>query len=351
MPLLAFGTSDRKNLPENVERQPQWPETNAEDTSGSGFAAVEGRLDEASDDGQPGRSQSGGGDPQPDGMRTGHRDRLLGGLVPRCANVRCDSVWLRFWRRRRSPVFEGGWCCSERCTRAMVTEAVSREMRARGSGTERHRHRIPLGLLMVERGWISGKQLQDALKMQRSAGGGRLGHWLVRQGAIDETTVTRAVGSQWGCPVLAVESYTPEGLTSMMPRLFLDAFGALPLRVAAGKILYLGFEERLDPALALAVERMSGLKVESGLVQDSVFRAAHARTLNAPFPRVKLVEAASEPAIAAALSRIIEQALPVDSRLVRVHDCLWLRMWLRRQQGSIPDVEDIRDVIYTAGGA
>ncbi len=66
-----------------------------------------------------------------------------------------------------------------------------------------------------------------------------------------------------------------------MPRLFVDAFGALPLRVAAGKLLYLGFEDRLDPVLALAIERMTGLRVESGLVQGSLFRLAHARMLNA----------------------------------------------------------------------
>ena len=34
---------------------------------------------------------------------------------------------------------------------------------------------------------------------------------------------------------------------------------------------------RLDPALALAVERMTGLRVESGLVQGSHFRPAHTR--------------------------------------------------------------------------
>ena len=49
--------------------------------------------------------------------------------------------------------------------------------------------------------------------------------------------------------------------------------------VAAGKIVYLGFEDRLDPVLALAVERMTGLRVESGLVQESLFRPAHARML------------------------------------------------------------------------
>jgi hypothetical protein len=76
-----------------------------------------------------------------------------------------------------------------------------------------------------------------------------------------------------------------------VPRLFVDAFGALPLRVAAGRLLYLGFEDRLDPVVALAVERMSGLRVESGLVQESLFGPAHARMLSAKFPAVELIEA------------------------------------------------------------
>ena len=97
--------------------------------------------------------------------------------------------------------------------------------------------------------------------------------------AVSEQLVTRALGLQWSCPVLGLELHDAERLTALLPRLFVDAFGALPLRVAAGKILYLGFEARLDPVLALAVERMTGLRVESGLVQESLFRAgpyAHA---------------------------------------------------------------------------
>ena len=132
-----------------------------------------------------------------------------------------------------------------------------------------------------------------------------------------------------------MEFHDPEGLTALLPRLFVDAFGALPLRVAAGRILYLGFEDRLDPALALAVERMTGLRVESGLVQESRFRPAHARMLEARFPAVELIEAATEPALAPALAKAVERARPVESRLVRVHDCLWLRMWLRPQTGPL----------------
>ena len=98
---------------------------------------------------------------------------------------------------------------------------------------------------------------------QRTAGVGRLGHWLVQQQGVNEKLVTRALGLQWSCPVLAMEYHDAEALTPLVPRLFIDAFGALPLRVAAGKLLYLGFEDRLDPVLARAIERMTGLRVNA----------------------------------------------------------------------------------------
>jgi hypothetical protein len=266
-------------------------------------------------------------------------------LFATCANPACTSGWLKLWRSRSGPVFEGGWTCSPACTGARVATAVSREMEARGVTEESHRHRIPLGLAMLEQGWITGAQLRGALEAQKAAGGGRLGQWLVRQQGVSEQLVTRALGLQWSCPVLQMESHDAEGLTALVPRLFVDAFGTLPLRVAAGKILYLGFEARLDAVLALAVERMTGLRVESGLVQESLFRPAHTRMLNAKFPPVSLIEASSEPALVRALSQRIEKARPVEARLVRMHDCLWLRLWLRLQTGPLPDSSSIEDLI------
>ncbi len=186
--------------------------------------------------------------------------RVHAGIFSTCSNPRCGSGWLRLWRHRETPVFEGGWCCSPGCTAARVAAALAREMDGRGSARESHRHRIPLGLAMLEQGWITPSDLRAALAAQRAAGGGRLGGWLVRQQSVNEDLVTRALGLQWGCPVLGMEFHNPEGLTALVPRLFVDAFGALPLRVAAGKILYMGFEDHLDPALALAVERVSGFR-------------------------------------------------------------------------------------------
>jgi hypothetical protein len=271
--------------------------------------------------------------------------RIRPGWFETCANPACGSGWLHLWRSRSAPVFEGGWSCSAACTAARLSAAVGREMDGRGSLQEIHSHRIPLGLVMFEQGWITSGQLRQALGAQKVAGGGRLGHWLVRHEGVSEQLVTRALGLQWSCPVLPMELQDAEALTALVPRLFVDAFGALPLRVAAGQLLYLGFEDRLDPVLALAVERMTGLRVESGLVQGSLFRAAHTRMLNAKFPPVELLEAGSEPALVQALAKTMEKARPVESQLVRVHECLWLRMWLRPQSGPLPDSASVRDLI------
>jgi len=271
------------------------------------------------------------------------------GLMETCSNPGCGSGWLHLWRSRLAPVFEGGWNCSAACTAARVAASVRRELEGRGSAQENHRHRVPLGLVMLEQGWITAGQLRQALDAQRVAGGGRLGQWLVRKQGVSEALVARALGLQWSCPVLPLEFHDAEALTVLLPRLFVDAFGALPLRVAAGKLLYLGFEDRLDPVVALAVERMSGLRVESGLVQESLFAPAHTRMLNAKFPPVELIEATSEPAAANALAKSVEQARPVESRLVRVHDCLWLRMWRRPQAGPMPERGAIQDLICSIG--
>jgi hypothetical protein len=275
--------------------------------------------------------------------------RVRPGFFQTCANPSCGSGWLHLLRSRTAPVFEGGWSCSAACTAARVGAAVRRELDARGSAEQSHRHRVPLGLVMMEQGWITSGQLHRALEAQRGAGVGRLGHWLVRRQGVSEQLVTRALGLQWSCAVLPLEFHDAEALAPLLPRLFVDAFGALPLRVAAGRLLYLGFEERLDPVLALAVERMTGLRVESGLVAGSQFRQAQARMLSSRFPPVELIEAGSEPAVVQALSKAIERAQPVESRLVRAHDCLWLRMWMRLQSSALPEFASVEDLICSIG--
>ncbi|WP_058185812.1 GspE/PulE/PilB domain-containing protein [Terracidiphilus gabretensis] len=274
-----------------------------------------------------------------------------GGLMQTCANPQCRTGWMQLWRNRSGPVFEGGWSCSAACTEARVRTALSRENKGRTGTKQPYRHRIPLGLLMLEKGWITESQLRGAVTSQKQ-NGGRLGGWLVRQQGVSGELVTRALALQWSCPVLPTAGHDPEGLAQLVPRLFVDAFGAVPLRLAAGKVLYLGFEDRLDPVLARAIERMTGLRVECGVVADADFGAAQERALRTKYPSVELVEAVSEETLARAMGRAIEKAGPAEARLVRVHDFLWLRMLRKAEPGAgiFSETGTVEDVIGTVGG-
>jgi hypothetical protein len=195
-----------------------------------------------------------------------------------------------------------------------------------------HRHRVPLGLVLLSHGAVTRDQLRAALTRQRTAGG-RLGMWLVREHGVEERAITRALGAQWGAPVLTLDNHSPEKVAAVVPRLFVDAFAFLPLRTAGGALLYLGFADRIDRSASFAIERMSGLRVEAGLVADRVFGPAHRRMLAAAFPPARLVEAAGVDGLVATLARGVEALRPAEARLVRMHDYFWLRMW-RRAEGQ-----------------
>jgi hypothetical protein len=267
------------------------------------------------------------------------------GLINRCANPQCSSGWLHVFRKRSVPIFEGGWTCSPECTESRVLSAVRREQDGRSSARKVRRHRIPLGLLMLEKGWINQEQLRKALEAQRSYRKARVGEWLVEQGATDEETVTRALGLQWSCPVLSPEPGISEISGSIIPRILIEVTRALPLRVAAGKILYLGFEESLDTMLALAVERITGLHVESGVVASRGFKKSFQEALRGRFAPLRLVEAASEVAAARLMAKAVERAQPLGARLVRIHDFLWMRMTLPQSPRHVSDISSLSDVI------
>ena len=85
----------------------------------------------------------------------------------------------------------------------------------------------------------------------------------------------------------------------LLPRLFVEAFGALPLRDASGRIAYLGFEQSVDTALAFSVEKMTGKRVESGILPSSLhLEGAGQDAGNQAFAEAQVAEAASEYAAA-----------------------------------------------------
>lgn len=273
-----------------------------------------------------------------------------------CGNAECTSGWTMPWRSRRRPIFEAQWGCSGRCVLGMVKAAVRRELGDRAeSSVAPHRHRVPLGLLMLAQGWITHPQLQKALAAQRQSGMGRIGEWLMSECGLEGEQIVRGLSMQWGCPVLTTEGFSPVAMALVMPKLFIERFGLLPLRVAGSRILYLGFADRLDASAAFATEQMAELKVESGVVEGASFEAARSRLMACDEVEMKLEALEDRDAMAARITALLEQKQPIASRLVRVHQYFWLRMWLEsgalgRAAGSLPATsDDVKDHVFSFG--
>jgi hypothetical protein len=271
-----------------------------------------------------------------------------------CGHIECANGWTPPWRSRRRPIFEGNWGCGGRCVLGLVEAAVGRELSdaVHPDIPSPHRHRIPLGLMMLSQGWITQAQLRKALSAQREKGTGRIGDWLKSECGLSAEQIMRGVSMQWGCPVLSTEGFSPDLMALVLPKIFVERLGVLPLRVAGSKILYLGFSERLDASTALAAEQMSQLKVESGVVDADQFEAARCKLLECAGAELKAETTTDKDSMAARITAILEQKRPVESRLVRLHEYYWLRMWLEHgsmsKVGTLPATgEDVLDYVFS----
>jgi len=273
-----------------------------------------------------------------------------------CGNTACQSAWTFPWKSRRRPVFEERWACSGRCLLTMVRASIRREVGdGRRDGADvQHRHRLPLGLVMLSQGWITHPQLQRALEAQKSEGSGRIGDWLVSECGLEAATVTRGLSVQWGCPVLTTDGFSPTAMAMALPRLFIERFGILPLRTAGSKLLYVGFEDHLDASSAFAAEQMSGLRTESGVVVQESFREARERLLECKFAPVTECQVPDGDTLAKALATVIERRQTGASRLVRLRQYYWLRTWIagggNAKAGNLPArADDAGDYLFTIG--
>ena len=274
-----------------------------------------------------------------------------------CGAPSCSGGWAMPWKSRRRPIFEQEWGCSQKCLKALVNAAVRR---VSGEGiadneTTPHRHRVPLGLVLLAQGWISHPQLRSALDAQRASGRGRIGDWLTQSCGLPEDRIARGLGVQWSCPVLGLDGFSAASMALVMPKRLIAEFGMVPLRVAGSRLLYLAFEERPDAAVALGVDQMSGLKVESGLLPGTQFDAARSAVLAAEGVPVHMKLVADSDGLVAAIVRAVDQSQPLATRLVRVHQYYWLRMWLEsgatQGTGTLPPgPEDVVDNLFLVGG-
>ena len=202
------------------------------------------------------------------------RERLL----PRCSAPDCYRSRRLFpsYRRKASGILlDRHWFCSAACASSLLSLRVHNLVS--GFAVERQRsHRLPLGLLLVNRRVISYQQLQEALRLQRDSRQGRLGSWLRQLGYVSDTQIAAALGQQWGCPVFPLGARPVSALlASLAPFTLFQSARAVPVHISSdGLGLHVAFSERMDHTLLYALEQMLHVRTFGCVATESSVVAA-----------------------------------------------------------------------------
>ena len=135
----------------------------------------------------------------------------------------------------------------------------------------------PIGGLLVERGWISGGRLEEALDYQRRFGG-RIGSILVNMGALTERQLILVLADQLECEILgepADHAFSPATLPPLRAE-FLLQHDAVPVAVADDRVL-VAVRDPLDFELVSAVERETGKRFVALLAPERELRSLKER--------------------------------------------------------------------------
>jgi hypothetical protein len=224
----------------------------------------------------------------------------------------------------------------------MIADAVRSQIESWEPAPAERALRMPLGLILLSRGWISHRELQEGLAAQRQAQNGRIGEWLHRLHGISEETITKALGIQWSCTVLPSGMPGLEFARWLIPAFLRTRYGLAPLRQGSDRALYLAGKYRAEHAAARAMEHMLRERVHAAFLEDSAWSVADGDGADSTELHLP-----GRDGVVACIRELIEESRPSDARLVRVHDHLWLRMWLR-SRGSHP--VQIRDTVLPLRG-
>jgi len=243
---------------------------------------------------------------------------------PRCARADCVSRPL-IWRRTPMIRMDDRWLCSARCVEAEARATFEHMSMPKEPAAG---HRVPLGLLMLARGFLSEAQLQTVLAAQRQARGGKIGSWAQRLNFSTERQVLTALSLQWSCPVLALQTPPDFTCTAMIPWKLLQALRMMPVRfIRSTRLLYLALCEGIDHGALLAIEQMLVCHVVPCLVSDHAMDAWIERKSSWTAPGVRVFNQTSGAAEMARITASYAGRLCADQiQIVRCGAHGWVRL-------------------------
>lgn len=255
--------------------------------------------------------------------------RLAGGTVLRCAAPGCGRAAVCHAMFRHDGIVLGtDWLCSPGCFRLAIARVIGKPPRASEfSRSTRATFRSQL----LRNGDVSTEQLDEAERWARMQGVS-LADALLALEHITETQLGAALAAEAGCGYCAQPPSENVAAASQLSALLGKHFGAAVVHASPSRLL-LGFRRKVDARLARALEQMSGLRVESCIVADAVWRRQQpgSQTLIAAARDYASVEELTRGLLDAALGHRAETA-----RVVQAAEMVWARFW--NAEGGFIDV-------------
>lgn len=196
------------------------------------------------------------------------------------------------------------------------------------------RYRLPLGLLLLSKGLISGQHLQEALKAQRESQRGRLGEWLRQQGVVTEEQLTAALGIQWGLPVFHLaESSGFAECAAMAPLEIMEASHmALVHFMPTSRLLYVAFSDGIDFGALRALEQILECNTQPCVIGETEMAEAYENIRRLPRPSETVLDCPRTARELAATVRAWIEANSVGSVMAAPFP---EHIWLRIESSSI----------------
>lgn len=248
----------------------------------------------------------------------------------RCQNPRCPRPrrpWWQ-WRQPKGIWLNKRWYCGLECFEQAAASLFVR-MDLKGGKSRQGRYRMPLGLLMLSKGLITGEHLQEALKAQKESQRGRLGEWLRQLGIVTEEQLTTALGMQWGYPVFHLaQSPGFAECAAMTPLPILEAACMAPVHyLPTSRTLYVAFSDGIDFAALRGLEQMLDLSTQPCVIGETEMAEALEEIRRLPRPSETLLDCPCEPQKLAATTRDWAQSNAADRvRVAACSDYLWVRI-------------------------
>ena len=195
-----------------------------------------------------------------------------------------------------------------------------------------HSPRMSIGLVMLQKGYLTDEQLRFALT-QSQLHGEELETTLVRLGLANEWQLTAARAVQWGHPVLGQDG-TGQPVEADIPATLLRACSAAPLHYSVvAKRLVLGFVYRVEHSLLDSLEQITGCRAEPCFITPTAFGEQMARLTPAlGYEEVVLEDPLTPAQMAKAVGGLAVEVGAKEASFTSYRNYIWTRLAGKRRK-------------------